>query len=245
MKILRLIGLLAVLFTCCCSGVSLMSSTKAREITHLQDMTAALVEDSALEPGRLRVFCSGVWISERLIATAHHCVDNEDAFDLLGEPLPIVGRKIQYLTFRVSNGRPTEEDLRGPAEVGTVVAEDPAQDLAIIRVPVQHEPHATASFSPVAPLIGDSVDVVGHTAGLPWSYSPGTVGATRRMKNINDASSSLIQVVSGAWRGNSGGGVYNQQGELLGICSFMASGTQVSFFVQTGALSRLLGTIDT
>lgn len=67
--------------------------------------------------------------------------------------------------------------------------------------------------------------MVGHVTGMYYSYSHGYVAAYRPTMPVSFAGETqgpFIQVSIPLWHGNSGGGCFNDYGELIGIADFVA-----------------------
>ncbi len=214
--LLLLVGFLA---GCCCGPRTRTASYST--VSHLMHSTGMIVTYDD-ETQRWRVKCSGVWISKHYMLTAHHCVADEQRTDVLARS-----------DYGASMSKVVE------AWEAEVVKVDAINDLAIVKVGLPSE-HETAALAWYGPTAGDTVHVVGHTMGLPWSYSAGVVGAVRTMPNVDEHDVEVVQVASAASFGNSGGGVYNADGELVGICSFTMQNTQLSFFVHLDVVRSFL-----
>jgi S1-C subfamily serine protease len=90
-----------------------------------------------------------------------------------------------------------------------VIARHTDLDLVLIWMP-RHSGHADF-LQPIAePREGQTIYVIGHPEGLKYTLSTGIVS---RMEN------STLQISAPVSPGNSGGPVYDQQGNLLGVVS--------------------------
>jgi serine protease Do len=96
---------------------------------------------------------------------------------------------------------------------------DVKYDLAILHVTTWPLHHDYTQLSTRNIHDGNQVDVVGSTAGLPFSYSHGYVGATRQGDDFK--SFKVLQVSAPIYFGNSGGGVFDMDGNLVGIADFV------------------------
>jgi hypothetical protein len=65
---------------------------------------------------------------------------------------------------------------------------------------------------------------------LQYSYIPGIVSAERKIKAFGYVRH-VLNVVGFPWKGSSGGGAYDKQGSLLGICSFLVRAPGQIMFV--------------
>ena len=194
-------------------------SEKQVRIEKIKQTTVALVEK--FEDRQIPV-CAGVWVSNNMILTAAHCLDSE----------------IPIYTYATKDSFYANE-----LKIAIEFSKDTDHDLALlIADPQTLEKHPTAIVSNVDLMSGDEMDIVGHTMGLPWSYSHGFVSETR--ENITGPlgpSEKMIQISSPVWMGNSGGGAFDRVGNLAGICSWViSSGPDLSFFVHRDVIQKFL-----
>ena len=119
----------------------------------------------------------------------------------------------------------------------SVVAYAKADDLALLSVDDLGAPRLRlGDFAAVAP--GDPVTVIGHPRGLDSSVSTGIVSALRKI----DPEHQLLQITAPISPGSSGGPVFNQRGEVIGVTSFLLrNGQELNFAVPVAALLNLLG----
>jgi V8-like Glu-specific endopeptidase len=242
----RLLALVAavVLLASCCSGGTPAKYASHGFIERLNDATIAIVERGS--DGKLELSCGGVWIGEDLIATAAHCLETAGMgeidklmHELAGEDYAYdpTGKTVEFVTYRAASGLRIKEIPE--ADEASIIAYDRKQDLALMRASKPH-PHSVVAIGG-RPWVGDNLVVIGHSAGFPFSMSSGVVGGVRHMDNARDVKSHLIQVAaSSTYFGNSGGGAFNGDGELIGICSFLVKGSGLSFFVATEELVTLM-----
>jgi S1-C subfamily serine protease len=71
-------------------------------------------------------------------------------------------------------------------------------------------------------LVGSRLFSIGNPMGLSWSYASGTLAAFRTWTTSGGVSVRLIQSHVSMSPGSSGGGLYHEQGHLVGINSFIA-----------------------
>jgi len=103
-----------------------------------------------------------------------------------------------------------------------IVGRDKQADLAVLKVAAGH-PLPFVSFGDSSKLrIGDWVMAIGNPFGLPGSTSAGIVSALDR--NINDGNfDDFIQTDATINRGNSGGPLFDIQGDVIGVNSAIYS----------------------
>jgi hypothetical protein len=105
-----------------------------------------------------------------------------------------------------------------PARPATVVWVAPdGIDLALIRVPISSTEPQAAEWDATPPLtIGDDVFAVGNPHGLGWTLTRGSL-SQMRLNNIGRHELKIIQTSAAINSGNSGGGLYDKAGRLIGI----------------------------
>ncbi len=125
-----------------------------------------------------------------------------------------------------------------------VKGKDSPNDLAIVGVKLEKIPQETLDQIKIATLgdstklvLGEEVVAIGNALGIGQSVTSGVVSALGRSMQFSDGgshsinSTDLIQTDAPINSGNSGGGLFNMKGELIGIneakSSMTASGTTV------------------
>ena len=109
----------------------------------------------------------------------------------------------------------------------TLVGEDTTSDIAVIKVEADGLTPATVGDSDGL-KVGQSVMAVGNPLGeLGGTVTGGMISALNRSVTIQGSSSvntmSLIQMDASVSPGNSGGGLFNMSGELVGIVNAKSS----------------------
>jgi serine protease Do len=104
----------------------------------------------------------------------------------------------------------------------TLIGRDQAADLAVLKIDAGHKlPFVTFGNSDKL-RVGDWVLAIGNPFGLPGSTSAGIVSALGR--DINEgAYDNFIQTDAAINRGNSGGPLFNLQGQVIGVDSAIYS----------------------
>jgi len=246
MKIVKLFSLFIIAMMLGCTGCagSLKGSVESKEpsalIKHMGSSTVALVYPSGDE---VHVYCTGVWVGDNAILTAAHCVkgaakmiarDHEDEFDA---DLDLAGTPIHYTTELGVEGVGKEPSVIYLAKA-VYVNED--TDLALVQTVGKTTPaHDTAELASASPGVGERVHIVGMPAGLYWSFIDGTVAAYRT-DLFEDRSGTYMQVSAPIYFGNSGGGVFDEDGKLVGIASFMMRVPSTGFFVHLNTIKKML-----
>ena len=159
-----------------------------------------------------------------LILTNWHVIDKADQVAVW--TLPDDGAPSEYVLF---------EEL--DPMIGTVVATNKLEDLAIIKVgnfPQKINPVTLGSIKDIR--IGDKVYAIGHPEGLPWTFTDGTVSQIRKnhkwkYKSGSSHKATLIQTQTPINPGNSGGPLFSESGKLIGINTLQAGGQNLNFAV--------------
>jgi S1-C subfamily serine protease len=92
-------------------------------------------------------------------------------------------------------------------------------DLALLRVPLSGEPIEPAPWGDGGVLVGDPVFAIGNPFGLNWSHTNGVVSQIRTME-VGGRRLRVIQTQAAVNPGNSGGGLYDKNGALVGIITW-------------------------
>jgi serine protease Do len=110
----------------------------------------------------------------------------------------------------------TLRDLRGDRELDVVevLAASPEHDLALVRVEAHGLPIVALGDSD-AMRPGDSVVAIGNPLGLEDTVSNGLVSARRTI----DAGTEVLQISAPIAPGSSGGPIFNDRGEVVGVAT--------------------------
>jgi Do/DeqQ family serine protease len=130
---------------------------------------------------------------------------------------------------------------------GKIVGTDPSTDLALIKIEEANLPAIYYGNSDEV-NIGEWVLAVGNPFNLTSTVTAGIVSAKGRNINIlkeDYAIESFIQTDAAVNPGNSGGALVNQNGELIGINTAIASNTGsytgYSFAVPVNMVKKIMG----
>lgn len=175
-----------------------------------------------------RVNCTGVWVSRTSILTAGHCVNQLKR----GESAEYVVHQDVFL--------PVDLVPRDPVHThrAALYVHDEAHDLALLRAGRDAPAHAVARTTLEGIRQGAFAQTMGHSSGLLWSYSSGDVSAIRRMSL--DLDIVWIQTTAPISRGNSGCGLFDDRGRLMGIAHGVLRGAQLNIFVHGQYVDALL-----
>ena len=120
--------------------------------------------------------------------------------------------------------------------IETIIAVDKEHDLAVIRVGGIDVPALSLGNSDTV-RIGDKVYVAGNPQGLEGSFSDGIISAIRGDPD------KFFQMTAPISQGSSGGPVFNEKGEVIGI-SFAThrNGQNLNFAIPANYLKALMPT---
>lgn len=232
--------LLCLLVVLCCVGcrtsapppapVAPAIETGNAAATNLESMTVALVKQ---RHGEWRAYCSGVWVGANEVITAYHCVADAETGEIdstifVAQKKDEVGEKIER------------------AAIASVAKTDLPHDVALVHVPLHMWPHLIAPMT-ANPVKGEAVQNMGQSLGrLTWSYSTGVVAAVRELDLSGDGDGldpkmQWVQTTASVSPGNSGGGLFDFEGNLLGVCSRgPEAGQNLNLFVHVKYVRALI-----
>lgn len=125
---------------------------------------------------------------------------------------------------------------------GTIMHLDETGDLAIVKIQASETLETATVADSDKAVSGQQVVAAGNPLGLGMATSFGYVAANDR--NIGDNGGNVIQLDISANPGNSGGGLYDVQGNLLGIITSKASGSNVDGIVYAIPSNRMLKSVS-
>ena len=115
----------------------------------------------------------------------------------------------------------------GEEYAAKVIGRDADADIAVIKIEANGLTAAVWGDSDSL-TVGEQIVVVGNPLGeLGGTVTTGIVSASDREIKIDDTKMSLIQTDAAVNPGNSGGGMFNAKGELVGIVNAKSSGTGI------------------
>jgi hypothetical protein len=122
-------------------------------------------------------------------------------------------------------------------DVVEVLAASPDHDLALVRVEARGLP-ALALGDSDAMRPGDPVVAIGNPMGLEDTVSNGLVSARRK---VDKSGFEVLQVSAPISPGSSGGPIFNEHGEVVGIATRVVTGAQnLAFGVPTRYLAAMI-----
>ncbi len=147
---------------------------------------------------------SGVIVSqtetELLIVTNYHVIEDSDELSVC---------------FLDSEEAVYSAQIKGTAS---------SDDLAVVAVQLSDMDESVLESISIATIgdstsmkVGDEVVAIGNALGLGQSVTSGIISALDREVTIDDVTYTLMQTDAAINAGNSGGALFNMQGELIGI----------------------------
>jgi serine protease Do len=139
----------------------------------------------------------------------------------------IVSRDGYILTNAHVVERATEVTVRLPDRrefAGTIVGSDPKTDVAVLKIEARDLP-SVKTGDPTRLRTGEWVIAIGAPFGLENSVTAGIVSAKSRALGAQNGIVPFIQTDVAVNPGNSGGPLFNLQGEVVGINSMIFSGS--------------------
>ncbi len=114
----------------------------------------------------------------------------------------------------------------------TLYAYDERTDIAILKIRNATDATTTLKFAPSAQArLGDPVFVIGNPRGFGHTVTTGILSAKGRTIGAGPYND-FLQTDAAMNPGNSGGPLFNQRGEVIGICTATAPGTHgISFAI--------------
>lgn len=185
-------------------------------------MTASVVIDS--RDGDKSYTGSGILIARDgdhvAILTNRHVVESDDRARLCAlEAQAVIGPLLEARTVWRAHG---------------------GVDLALVEARIATPaPLAVMPLGDGAAHLGARVFAIGNPLGLPWSYTDGTLSATRDWTTASGLPVRLIQTDASIAPGSSGGGLWHADGRLLGVIAFghqAAHGSPIPFAISVAAV---------
>lgn len=115
----------------------------------------------------------------------------------------------------------------GESYPARIIGSDPANDIAVIKIDAKGLTTATVGDSSTVD-VGDLAVAIGNPLGqLGGTATTGIISALDRTLDIEGTTLTLMQTDAAINGGNSGGGLFNNKGELIGIVESKASAVGV------------------
>lgn len=141
----------------------------------------------------------------------------------LGSAVAVSDRELLTNCHVVGNNASVTLEREGARFLATVVSANPDSDRCVLRASGITEPLPSwARVRPYADVkVGERVFTIGAPRGLELSLAEGIVSS----KRVAD-DGRLVQTSAPISRGSSGGGLFDAQGHLIGITTFMINDAQ-------------------
>ena len=104
----------------------------------------------------------------------------------------------------------------------TLVGTDPNSDLAVIKIDKNDLEYATLADSSQL-VLGEETIVIGNPLGQGITCTNGIISSTEKEVTISGYTINVIQTNAAINSGNSGGGLFNMNGNLIGIVNSKSS----------------------
>jgi S1-C subfamily serine protease len=213
-------------------------------VSSMLTSTVALVH--TLPDGRIITYCTGVVVSPKghnysnIIVTAKHCMEGL-AKQTERKEKELEGMDIHF-TFYDEHAGLGEEPYA--IHLGELVMTVKNHDLAIIKMYGKIS-HPAIPLAKINPALGEKVYGMGHPAGHVWTLVQGIVSAYRHDLPHSEEHGPFLQLSAPLFFGNSGGGVFNEDGELCGILIELSRVPLLNFSVALPTIHKALHTYET
>lgn len=215
----------------------------------------------------IKPYCSAVWVDETHILTAHHCVKsiqeemqekqdekekNPPECSLLAKlfgacddtPPPHKTIYLKDLPIHFVQWKEVDDVGKEPTawHLSHVVGWDEHKDLALLEAAGHAVPaHEFAKLADETPGLGEAIHICGHPKGMYWTFLEGTVAGYRgEIPHMDKKAGPFMQAQTPIYFGNSGGGAFNNYGELVGIADFLMKLPNEGFFVHLDNIRAFL-----
>ena len=184
--------------------VSAETGAQPEVIEHAKRATVGILEDTQDprtpdKPGKIKIRGTGFHLKDGYIVTARHAVEKNSPTG------HIVPKTIHVLTT----------DLH--ELVAQIVGDSAYLDVVVYRLNQKDRPvlDVSTAFATEAPVVGSEVFTVGYPMGWGPTMAFGRIGNANTF--LQTVETRLLQADLSACSGNSGGALYNQGGEVVGI----------------------------
>lgn len=134
----------------------------------------------------------------------------------------------------------------GEAYPAQIIGSDPANDVAVIKIDEKDLTTAVIGDSSKV-AVGDLAVAIGNPLGqLGGTATTGIISALDRTLSVEGTTLTLLQTDAAINGGNSGGGLFNSKGELIGIVESKAAAVGVeglAFALPINSVSEILNDI--
>lgn len=122
-----------------------------------------------------------------------------------------------------------------------VVGWDGPHDLTLLEAQGHAIPtHPIAELAPITPALGEKLYFCGHVHGFYWTFVEGTVSSYRDSLPGAHTNGPFLQVSAPIGHGNSGGGAFNEQGQLVGIADMITKAPNMGLYIHVETIRAFL-----
>lgn len=121
------------------------------------------------------------------------------------------------ITLKFANGEVAQAQVEWTAPEGV--------DLGVLSCRIMRPPRVTTCLRRVAPQVSERVFAIGNPHELSWTYTEGAVSRVHEKHAPSGIALEVIQTQTPIQPGNSGGGLYDAQGRLVGINTWVVDST--------------------
>ena len=199
-----ILACLVAILACAAPSASAGIGTPPEVIERAKRATVGVLEDTQDprtpdQPGKIKIRGTGFHLRDGYIVTARHAVEKNSPTG------HIVPKVIHVLTT----------DLH--ELVAQIVGESAYLDVVVYRLNQHDRPviDLATAFAKDAPVVGSEVFTVGYPMGWGPTMAFGRIGNVNTF--LQTVETRLLQADLSACSGNSGGALYNDAGEVVGI----------------------------
>lgn len=248
-KFLSILFLALLCCSCSCAGVKTPRAASSL-VSHVSNSTVALVYTKITESDEenadgdkpratlsTHTYCTAVWISKTVLLSAYHCIRGVAEVEEVGDPMNV---NVHYTVFSEAP-QPFEEPFG--IHLGSVLKADEDHDLVLIKALGDKAipEHSYVGVANSLPAIGSDLVIVGHPKGLFFSVYKGNVAGYRETLGAHSLTTGpWLQVEAPVYFGNSGGGAFDSDGNVVGIANFIAPMPDTAFFVDCNIIRKFL-----
>ena len=194
------------------------SSSEDGEMTYAQ--VAALVKDSVVEINT-EYTTRNSWFQYTTGGAGSGVILTEDGYIVTNAHVILDSNQqnvADTVTVRLTDGTEYTAEVK---------AYDTDEDIAILKIDAEGLSPVQCGDSDTL-VVGEELLIVGNPLGeLGGTVTNGIVSATEREIQVGGVTMNLIQTNAAVNPGNSGGGMFNMRGELVGIVNAKSSGTGI------------------
>jgi len=194
------------------------TATAGGDLTYAQ--VAALVKDSVVEINT-EYTTRNSWFQYTTGGAGSGVIISQDGYIITNAHV-ILDENMQNVADTVTVRLTSGEEYKAEVE-----CYDADEDIAIIKIDASGLTPARVGDSDKL-VVGEELVIVGNPLGeLGGSVSNGIVSATEREIQVGGVTMHLIQTNAAVNPGNSGGGMFNMKGQLVGIVNAKSSGSGI------------------